>query len=207
MANSHVSVEMIEIQDRAHRLLPSGHLIINPVKVADGSRRRSIVSVEHAGSDARSSHEKTERELPQPKSVSVDLVLGSSAIARYRRRNWPEEAATAFKCRDHEPVELTLSVYLAGEDGPNSLPRAQRRSRKRDSVALAMHSVQQRTVVLPKFAMFVPESLIEPNACRRPSKPLIRKTFVLPERANKLRVGVAREHRKLCGPLNGTQND
>lgn len=186
----HMSIEMIGLQDESQRLIPNGNLIIQPVKVNDGSRRKSSGSVSHTENEAKSGLGDVEREMSSLKSVSVDLVLCSSAIAKYRHRNCPTSEANASKSSDHEPVELKLSVFLADDEADN-LARAQTRLRRRDSALFAVQSVHERTISVPKFAMFVPESLVESKVDGRlDSRPMIKKTFVLPERVNKLRVSL-----------------
>lgn len=152
-----VSVEMVELVEHGDRLLPHGHVIINPVRVTQG---------------------------PVP-SVLVELVLGGPA-SRRRSKDDGRMDAEQVKLVD-EMLELRLAVFLGGDEtGPGGLEKS----------STQIRNVHERTVVLPKFFMFVPESLVHSAAPRsdRPlvhqRAPMIRKTFVLPERANRLQVSV-----------------
>jgi hypothetical protein len=186
-----VHVEMVELIDTSEHLLKDGHLILNPVRLA----REQGLLLPAQRPDARGGVIGDSGSVAPSKpmaSVSLDLVISSGAIEQWRLEG-RHEHEPSNKLADVQ-TELRLFVFVgAGADADAKRePTTVIRQRKR-STPFRVHNVIERTLVLPKFAMFVPRSLVDPQQLSPSGRGdtsaiMVRKEFALPERANKLQV-------------------
>jgi hypothetical protein len=109
-------------------------------------------------------------------STSVGVVLSEFA----RRKSCDSKGRLS---RPDEPTNLRLALFLkTGET---------RRESKQHRGATSVRTIYERTLALPRLAMYVPKSLVHPAVSDGQSderRPMIRRAFVLPQRVSRLQV-------------------